>query len=161
MKRCDPGRIRHLLEKRVHSIAVSDDLKCSITSGVATPCATYPSSLTPGESRMASSGHLARPTSGWRVIWRWLSLDDHHAVVAPDLDPVADVLALDRVARRAESHRLQPVDLTLFRRSTARPASLVAATRADESSGPAHQLQVIEAVRIGGEPGLELAPERG
>lgn len=36
-------------------------------------------------------------------------------------------------------------------------ASLVAATRADESSEPAHQLQVIEAVRIGGEPGLELA----
>lgn len=69
-------------------------------------------SLTPGESRMASSGHLARPhqrVAGDLVL---ALADDHHAVVGPDLDPVA---GSHRVARRAESHRLQPADLTLFR----------------------------------------------
>ena len=37
------------------------------------------------------------------------------------------------------------------------PASVVAALRADEASGPPQPLQVVQAVRIGAEPGLELA----
>lgn len=69
-------------------------------------------SLTPGESRMASSEHLARPHQRVAGVLVPTLADDHHAVVGPDLDPVA---GSHRVARRAESHRLQPADLTLFR----------------------------------------------
>ena len=45
----------------------------------------------------------------------------------------------------------------LKRRIAQPPATIVAAVRASEASGPSQPLQVVQTVRIGAEPGLELA----